>query len=96
MKKLTTLALALLFFSCGKKDCNGHYMNFENTTFNSMWVMIDDKSVATIPPSGMESVKFAKCDTTYRIVFISKGYKEKAHQVYVPCCDSTYCHANIQ
>jgi hypothetical protein len=96
MKTLTALALAALLFSCGKRDCNGHYMNFDNTTFKVMWVMSGNDVLATIPPAGTEVVKFAKCDTTYRIVFISHGYREKVHQVYVPCCDTTYYHANVQ
>jgi hypothetical protein len=96
MKLLTTLAVALLFFSCSKRDCNGHYMDFENTTFRVMWVKLGNDVLATIPPSGMEVVKFAKCDTTYSIAFISHGYKDKLHQVYVPCCDTTYYHGNVQ
>jgi hypothetical protein len=55
-----------------------------------------EKVLATIPPVSSEVVKFAKCDTTIRIAFISKGYKEKAHMVYIPCCETTYYHANVQ
>jgi hypothetical protein len=96
MKNLILLLIAFTIASCSKNDCNGHYMDFENTTHNIMWVKQGEKVLATIPPVSSEVVKFAKCDTTIRIAFISKGYKEKTHMVYIPCCETTYYHGNVQ
>jgi hypothetical protein len=96
MKTVLIILTAFTIASCSKRDCTGHYMDFENTTFRVMWVKLGNEVLATIPPSGMEVVKFAKCDTTYSIAFISHGYREKVHKVYVPCCDTTYYHGNVQ
>ena len=102
MKKLIFILFAGLAMQGCKKQCEGHFMDFDNTTHNVMYVMVSEQNNnrydlwATIPPAGSEIVEFPKGNTTYTIAFISKGYAEKKHNVYVPACETTYYHASVR
>jgi hypothetical protein len=103
MKTLLIILTAFTISSCSKRDCTGHYMNFENTTYKVMSVMVDYSEnmngrfehVGSISPAGLKVFKFPQA-RKYRVAFISTGYREKTHIIEVPACDTTYYHANVQ
>jgi hypothetical protein len=41
MKNLLIILTAFTIASCSKRECNGHFMEFENTTYKVMAVMVD-------------------------------------------------------
>jgi hypothetical protein len=103
MKTILIILTAFTIASCSKRECNGHFMEFENTTYRVMAVMVDYSEdmngrfehVGSIPPVGLKVFKFPQA-RKYRINFISTGYREKRHVIDVPACDTTYYHANVQ
>ena len=102
MKNLIVGLILLGFVSC-KKECDGHFMEFENTTHRVMAVMVDFSEnmngryehIGSIPPAGSEVFEFPRA-RKYRVVFISTGYRERLHIIDVPPCQTTYYHANVQ